>query len=455
MENRLTIIVVDDEESIRTVISAQLEKIDYNINTFSNAKEALDFLSSNTASVMISDIKMSPIDGIDLLKEAKRIDPDLVVILITAYSSKENAQIAMKLGAFDYVEKPFKMDHLRFLVKRGIELRKTLEENRRLKGKLELGCFHNIIGRSLKMKKVYNLIELVAIRDTTVLITGESGTGKELVARCIHDISPKNKNAFVVVNCAAIPETLLESELFGHKKGSFTGAISDKNGLFQEADKGTIFLDEISSMPLNLQVKLLRVIQEKEVRMVGDTKVNKINVRVVAASNENLEELVREKAFREDLYYRLNVVPVNLPPLRERKEDIPYLAEHFLKSGDNSQVYIIAPEAMKLLIDYDWPGNIRELENVIERLKVLCPKDKITPDMFPENFFKSKMSFLSDSDIDETAGKSQPLKKYLNIQEKKYLIKILENCSGDKKKAANILDITLMSLYRKIDKYSL
>jgi DNA-binding NtrC family response regulator len=442
------IIVIDDEESIRTVITAILEKESYSIRSFSNGKEALDFLSENSADVIISDIRMLPIDGIEVLKKAKKIDENVVVILITAYSNIENALIAMQQGAFDYVEKPFKMEKLRLLVERGMDLRKTLLENKRLKDKLEgTQSFYDIIGQSEQMKKIYQLIELVAVKDSTVLITGESGTGKELVARSIHKISPRNNKPFIVVNCGAIPESLLESELFGHKKGSFTGAVSDKNGLFQEADTGTIFLDEISAMPLTLQVKLLRILQEREIRKVGDTKTSLVDVRVIAASNENLSDLVRSKNFREDLYYRLSVVPIHIPPLRDRKEDIPCLIRYFLESGDeSSSVFTLTPEAMKKLIDYEWPGNIRQLQNVIERLKVLSPEGVINDDKLPDEILYKK---------DAVVSKATTLKEFVEEQEKFYIQQVLKKHQDDKKTAASSLDIDLATLYRKIEKYHL
>ena len=405
-------------------------------------------MSENSADVIISDIRMLPIDGIEVLKKAKKIDEDVVVILITAYSNIENALIAMQQGAFDYVEKPFKMEKLRLLVERGMDLRRTFLENRRLKDKLQgTQSFYDIIGQSEQMKKIYQLIELVAVEDSTVLITGESGTGKELVARSIHKISPRNNKPFIVVNCGAIPESLLESELFGHKKGSFTGAVSDKNGLFQEADTGTIFLDEISAMPLTLQVKLLRILQEREIRKVGDTKTSLVDVRVIAASNENLSDLVKSKGFREDLYYRLSVVPIHIPPLREREEDIPCLIRHFLESGGESpSVFTLTPEAMKHLIDYEWPGNIRQLQNVIERLKVLSPEGLINDDKLPDEILYKK---------DAAAFKATTLKEFVEEQEKFYIQQVLRKHQADKKTAASALDIDLATLYRKIEKYHL
>ncbi|MBN1521160.1 MAG: sigma-54-dependent Fis family transcriptional regulator [Candidatus Aureabacteria bacterium] len=445
------IVVIDDEEGIRTSIRAGLENKNYEVVTFSNGKEAIEFISSNPVDVIISDIKMSPLDGIEVLKITKEMSEDIPVILLTAYSSKQNADLALREGAFDYLEKPYDLRHLRLLVQRGIELKKTLEENRLLRDRIEEGSFEGIFGKSPQIQKVFHLINLISKHDSTVLITGESGTGKELVAHSIHQNSLRKDKSFVVVNCGAIPEQLLESELFGHKKGSFTGAINDKKGLFEEADGGTIFLDEISTMPLSLQVKILRVLQEKEVRKVGDTKVSIVDVRVIAASNEDLSHLAKTKKFRQDLYYRISVVPIHLPPLREREGDIPILVEHFLQTDEGSQKFSITPHVMKSLLDYSWPGNVRELENVIERLKVLSPDGQITHDKLPETLLEKKEPLKPD----ETILEEKRLKDFMDSREKDYIRNLLQKYSFDKKRVAEILDITLMSLYRKIEKYQL
>ena len=439
--NQANIVVIDDEEGIRKTLKAGLDREDYNISLFSNGKDALEFIAGNRVDVIVSDIKMSPMDGIELLKKAKDLDKNTVIILITAYSSTESSRLAIQLGAFDYVEKPFKMDHIRFLVQRGVELRATLQENVRLKKT----AFPEIVGRSPQIEKVFHLIKLVAPKDSTVLVSGESGTGKELFSRLIHNTSPRRSRPFVVINCGAIPENLLESELFGHKKGSFTGAVRDKTGLFQEAHTGSIFLDEISALPLSLQVKMLRVLQEKEIRKVGDTQVSHVDVRIIAASNENLSKLVEQKKFRQDLYYRLSVVPIQLPPLHAREGDIPLLIDHFLNAENDSQDFTMTSETKQKLMDYHWPGNVRELENIIERLKILSQDKMITPEMLPENFFR-------DSSQPEAVLLGHSLKAYLEFHEKRYISQVLQECAMDKKEAAGILKIDLATLYRKIEK---
>jgi DNA-binding NtrC family response regulator len=401
-------------------------------------------------------------------------------IMITGFGSVESAVEAMKKGAFDYLEKPFKLDELRLAIERALQFRAALSENVVLRKQLKAKYrFDQLVGTAPKMQAVFKLIERVADTDSTVLILGESGTGKELVARALHFNSKRQFGQFVPVNCTALPETLLESELFGHKKGSFTGAINDKKGLFQEADGGTIFLDEISSMSPVLQSRLLRVLQEKEVRRVGDNLPIFVNVRVVAATNEVLEKLVKDGKFREDLYYRLNVIAIKLPRLAERRDDIPLLIAHFLKNkmadrtGKNFQV---TKQAMEILCAYDWPGNVRELENAIERACALCEETVIQPADLPPDLANSDVGqrvvagtpaggdnlyplgntdvpvprFSSNNAAAAVSGPVEPLKNFIREQELFYLHRALAQTGGDKEKAADILGISLATLYRKL-----
>src|SRR5512136_1660410 len=355
------ILVVDDELSMREFLAILLEREGYATKQAENAEAALELLEAEEFELVISDVNMPGLDGINLLERIKKLTPETAVLLITAFSTAEQAVEAMKLGAYDYIAKPFKVEEIKVLVKNALEKRSLQKENFRLKQAIqERYSFSGLIGKSRKMREIYTLIEKVAASNANILILGESGTGKELAARAIHYNSPRKDRQFVAVNCGAIPENLMESELFGHKKGSFTGAIADRPGLFEQAEGGTLFLDEIGEVPLQLQTKLLRVLQEREFRKVGGTEEKRADVRIVAASNKELEEQVKEGTFREDLFYRINVVPIRMPSLRERPEDIPLLIEHFCKKfaqcppheGDH-----ISADAMKILISYPFPGN--------------------------------------------------------------------------------------------------
>jgi len=439
------ILIVDDEESIIDILSMMLEKEGYQPVTASDGSEALEVLNREKVDLIISDMRMKPMDGLNFLKEAKNLDSEITVVMMTAYGSIENAVEAMKQGAFEYVIKPFKIDELRLLVKRALEQRNIIRENRSLKKEIRKKYnFENFVGNSLQMQKIYELIDKVAVTDSTVLVYGESGTGKELVARAIHYNSPRKDKPFAAINCSALPETLLESELFGYVKGAFTGAYANKEGLFTAASGGTIFLDEISTMSMGMQMKLLRVLQEQEIKRLGDNSTQKINVRILTATNEQLKEKAEKGEFREDLFYRLSVIPIEIPPLRTRLEDIPLLVDHFLKiqNDKNRTDKKLSPEAMRLLMNYKWPGNVRELENIIERTVTLCDSEVITPEDFPDVLcVASPLLNLHDN----------TLKNVINDTERNHIRMILKETAGDKKEASKILGISIPSLYRKID----
>jgi DNA-binding NtrC family response regulator len=439
------VLLVDDEESLLEVLRTAMVEEGYEVEATTRPEEAVKMIHNDNVDAVIADLKMKPIDGIQVLREAKRADSNIAVIMITAFASIETAVEAMKEGAFDYIIKPFKMDEMRVALKRALAHRNLVKENICLKRELAgMYRFENIVGTSEVMQRLFRKVEKVAITDSTVLIYGESGTGKELVARALHYNSPRRDKPFVAVSCGAIPETLLESELFGHVKGAFTGAVMNRDGLFRAAEGGTIFLDEIGTMSLAVQASLLRVLQEREMRPVGASKSVKVNVRVIAASNERLEERIKNKSFREDLYYRLSVIPIDLPPLRERREDIPLLAEHFLKRSLAKQSRGIevklSPEVMHILTSYDWPGNVRELENVIERVIALGDGGIIKPAHLPEKLLEVG---------DHTAN----LREFVQQKEKTHIERILAETGGDKKKAAKIMGIDLATLYRKLDRF--
>jgi DNA-binding NtrC family response regulator len=389
-DNTGTILIADDEPNIRRVLEAVLSKEGYQVIAAENAKRALDAVSSNTSiDVLVSDLIMPDMNGVELLEAARQINPSISVIMITAHGTIKSAVDAMRLGAFDYITKPFDMDELKVVVKKALERRRLIDENRELRQQLKTRYrFDNIIGVSSAMQEVFRLVERVAGTRASVLIRGESGTGKELIARALHFNSNRSQNPFVPVACVALSEQLLESELFGHEKGAFTGAVAQKPGRFEMAHTGTLFLDEIGDIPGQVQMKLLRVLQEREFERVGGLKTIKVDVRLVTATNHDLEQAVKDSKFREDLYYRLQVVQIYIAPLRERTEDIPPLVEHFIEkySSDNGKdIKYVSPEALELMMSYRWPGNVRELENVIERAIVLADPDTqlITLDMLP------------------------------------------------------------------------
>ncbi|MBI4562037.1 MAG: sigma-54-dependent Fis family transcriptional regulator, partial [Candidatus Rokubacteria bacterium] len=397
------ILVADNERSMRELLAITLKRDGYDVSLADGGEAAIEAVRRESFDLVITDMRMPKVDGIQVLRAVKDLAPDTAVIMITAFSSTETAVEAMKLGAYDYITKPFKLDEIKLVIANALERKRLREENLLLRKQLETQYqFEPIIGKSPKMVQVFDTIRKIADSHSTVMITGESGTGKELVAKAIHSASYRRDKPFIPVNCGAIPEGLMESELFGHVKGSFTGAVANKVGLFSEADGGTLFLDEITEIPPLLQVKLLRAVQEREIRRVGDTKEIKVDVRLIAASNRDLEEAVAEGALREDLFYRLNVIPIHLPALREHREDLPILVTHFLQKFGKAlgrEVQAVSPEALELLEQYHWPGNVRELENVIERAIVLGPGDILTPDLLAESLRRPSPSVGLDLDL--------------------------------------------------------
>jgi DNA-binding NtrC family response regulator len=454
MESKANILVVDDEISIVEVLKALLTREGYSITTASDGEEALNKLREEKFDLMVSDIRMQPMDGITLLRRARELQEHLAIIMITAYATVETAVEAMKNGAFDYVCKPFKIDELILTVQRALSYEHVLQENETLKENLRTKYhFENLVGDSEKMIKVYALIEKVARTESTILILGESGTGKELVARALHNYSRRKEKPFVAINCAALPETLLESELFGYVKGAFTGANKFKKGLFESAEGGTLLLDEIGSIPVDMQQKLLRVLEEREIRPVGGTKTVPVDVRIVAATNERLEEKIKKNEFREDLFYRLSVIPVELPPLRDRLSDIPLLVRHFLREMNEREGrdITIDPVAVAALQCFNWPGNVRELENVVNRAGALCENSRITLGDLPPKIVESAQGLnLEEQEPDVAQFRGSSLKSFLRSKERDYIQFVLDQCGGDKEKAAKALGISLATFYRKI-----
>jgi len=443
MPSQVRILVVDDDEITCNLLEEVLSKEGYVVHKALNGREAIEKGERRPYDVVLTDIRMLDVDGMEVLRAYRHRNPETIIIMMTAFGSIETAIRAIREGAYDYVSKPFKLDEIKLTIQRALEQRRLLEENLHYRQELITKYkLENIVGRSPQMLQVYKTIARVAESRSTILIIGESGTGKELVARAIHFNSPRGSRPFVAVDCSSLAETLLESELFGHVRGAFTGAVTSKKGLFEEADSGTCFLDEIGDISLTMQAKLLRVLQEHEIKRVGGTENTKIDVRIVAATNKNLDELVAEKKFREDLFYRLNVVSMHLPPLRDRSEDIPLLADHFLRkyAADNQKtVCRISPEAMDLMIHYGWPGNVRELENVIERAATLSSSNLILPEDLPRRL-QMEPTQLSISSL--------PSRIPLSELEKIYIQKVLEETGGNKKKAADILGIDRRTLYR-------
>jgi len=454
MDSKANILVVDDEISIVEVLKALLTREGYSITTAADGEEGLAKLREEKFDLMISDIRMQPMDGITLLRKARDLQEHLAIIMITAYATVETAVEAMKNGAFDYVCKPFKIDELILTVQRALSYEHVMQENETLKENLRTKYhFENLVGDSEKMLKVYALIEKVARTESTILILGESGTGKELVARALHNYSRRKEKPFVAINCAALPETLLESELFGYVKGAFTGANKFKKGLFESAEGGTLLLDEIGSIPVDMQQKLLRVLEEREIRPVGGTRNVPVDVRIIAATNERLEGKIKKGEFREDLFYRLSVIPVELPPLRERLSDIPLLVKHFLKDMNEreSREISIEPVAVSALQCYNWPGNVRELENVINRAGALCEASKIDlADLPPKIVEIAQNGNLRTEQEDVAQHRGSSLKAFLRNKERDYIQFVLDQCGGDKDKAAKALGISLATFYRKI-----
>ena len=453
--DRNKLLIIDDEENMRHMLTAMLKNLGYDVDTAPDGETALKMVNASFYDFILCDLKMPRMDGMAFLDAVKDRLSETTVIVMSAYGSLDTAIQAMKNGAYDYISKPFKSDEVHMALKKAEERERLKKENRRLLEKIrnieENYRFGNMIGKSRAMQTVFKMVEKVAKYNTTVLISGESGTGKELIAKSIHLAGERSQKPIVTINCGGIPENLLESEFFGYKKGAFTGADRDKKGLFTEADKGTLFLDEIGELPLSLQVKLLRVLQENEIRPVGDTKTQKVDVRVIAATQKNLETEVQNGTFREDLYYRLNVLNIKLPPLRERREDIPLLSDHFLNRYNrrlDKTIRKVSPAALSLLMEYRWSGNIRELENIIERAVVLADGEEILPEHLPQELEGNTRPFF-----DEEMSGEFSLKKTQQMLEKKMIKKALDETNGNRTHAAKLLEISHPSLLSKMKAY--
>ncbi|MBN2298466.1 MAG: sigma-54-dependent Fis family transcriptional regulator [Deltaproteobacteria bacterium] len=453
------ILIVDDEIQNREYLSEILTEEDYNVTSAINGKDAISKLSQEVFHVVLTDLQMPELDGLEVIRHLVENRLNCIGIIYTGYGSVKTAVDAMRLGAFDYITKPFKAEEIKVVVKKALDHLALQEENTYLKQQLKARYkFENIIGTSDKMQRVFGMIDKVASTDSTVLILGESGTGKELVARALHYNSPRSQNPFVPVNCGAIPEELLESELFGHEKGAFTGAFRTRIGRFELANQGSILLDEVSEMSPNLQVKLLRVIQEREFERVGGVKSMKADVRIIAATNRNLEEEVVQGRFREDLYYRLNVIPITLPPLRERKEDIPLLIKHFLgKYGSDkpTSVKAFSKKAMSVLMQYRWPGNVRELENIVERMVVLCDGNEVELSDLPDKVLSGAATVDSDIPQIDLPESGIDLSTAVNEFEKSIIIQALNKSNWVKNRAAKLLHVNRTTLVEKIKKQKL
>lgn len=445
------ILLVDDEPSILSVLSTLMKSEGHESVAVRGGEKAQEILLAESFDLMISDIRMAPVDGLQLLKVAHRERPDMAVIMLTAYGSVETAVQAMKEGAFDYVTKPFKVDELLLTVQRALEYTRVRNENDDLR--LQLGVryqFEHIVAESAAMRRVCEIIGRVARTDATVLILGESGTGKELVAQAIHAHSARRGRKFIPINCAALPEPLLESEMFGHVKGAFTGATATKVGLFEAADGGTIFLDEIGTMPAGIQAKLLRVLQDRQIRKVGSNDSMAVDVRVIAATNDRLEKAIEEQRFREDLYYRLSVIPVEIAPLRERREDILPLVRHFIRSEvrDDDRLPTLEPDAELALERYAWPGNVRELQNAVRHALAFASNGVIKRADLPVKVINATGGVAPMGEQADLKGQS--LRFFLRAKEREYLEQVLKSFEGDKEKAAKALRISLATLYRKL-----
>lgn len=453
------ILVVDDEESIREFLEIMLKKEGFEVSLAEDGARAKEMIQKKSYDMVISDLQMPNMNGIELLKFVKDTAPDTVFMMITAFGTTETAVEAMKMGAYDYITKPFKIDEVRLNINNALRSRNLEVENKSLKKELvKEYSFQNVIGNSQAMHQIFDLIKRVSQAPTNILVTGESGTGKEVVAKAIHFNGPLKDRPFVTINCGAIPENLMESEMFGHKKGSFTGAVSDKAGLFEVADGGTLFLDEVGELPITIQVKLLRAIQERMIRRVGATEDMKVDVRIIAATNRNLEDMVQKGTFRQDLFYRLNVINIKTPPLRDRKEDIPILAQHFLKKYNDKlskNIGGISAEAMEILKKYDYPGNVRELENMIERTVALEGGQTILPESLPPMVNTTSGRKMASSHEIEVTSEGVDLDKVMGQIEKELLIKAIHAAGGVKKKAAKLLNITFRSMRYRVEKYNL
>jgi two-component system response regulator PilR (NtrC family) len=462
MESRTVenILIVDDEPSMRDLLSILLGRAGCQVTVVEDGEEAIAQISKEIFDLVITDLKMPEVGGLDVLRAVKKVSPGTVVLMITAFASTETAVEAMKCGAYDYLTKPFQIDEVQLIIRNALEKRRLSTENMLLRREIaSRSSFSQIVGTSEAMQKVFELVRKVADATSNVLIFGESGTGKELVARAIHYNSSRRAMPFVAVNCSAVPETLLESELFGHMKGAFTGAVSNKAGLFEVANGGTIFLDEIGEMTPAMQVKLLRVIQEREFRRVGGTRDVKVDVRIIAATNRDLEKAVAEGEFREDLYYRLDVIPIHLPPLRMRAGDIPLLAQHFLQrfaEVSGKPVPTFTPEAIRVLVAHDWRGNVRELENLIERVMAIGTDPVITEENLSGWLTRPAptVTHSSSAPIDLPA-EGLDMEELISRIEKDLLLKALERSKWVKKKAARLLGLNSRSFRYRLEKYSI
>lgn len=451
------ILIVDDEQSMRDFLRLMLEKQDFQVTTAGSGTEAKKLLADKSFDLMITDVMMPDITGIELLEHTKHLDSEIPVIVITAYASHDSAVEAMKLGAEDYITKPFNVDEFLIIIRRSLQRKQLAEENVLLRQELKREHrFENIIGKSRPMIELFNMIERIAATPTTVLITGDSGTGKELVARAVHFNSDRSGKRFISINCGALPETLLESELFGYEKGSFTGADKTKIGLFESAEGGTLFLDEIGNTPYTMQVKLLRAMQERRIRRVGGTEEIPVDVRIIAATNVDLEEEVKAGKFREDLFYRVNVIRIDLPPLKRRREDIMLLALHFMDkyaSAASRPIRGFSDSARRLLEAYDWPGNVRELENAIERAVALETSDVITESSLPDSL---RRGFSGDQKMEISIPiENFDLEAHLEEMRKKYVERAMEMSGHKQTDAARLLGMTPRSIRYLLDKYGL
>ena len=457
------ILVVDDERSMREMLEILLRREGHDVRVAENGTRAVALLQSQPFDMLISDVKMPDVSGIEVLRTAKQVNEQIIGIMITAYGSKDSIQEVLRLGAADYLDKPFNVEELKFRVRKELERGQLQQENSLLKRALrDSHGFDGIIGRSPAMLAVYQLIETIAPTTSTVLITGESGTGKELVARAIHVNSPRKDRPFVAVNCGALPESLLESELFGHVRGAFTGADTNKKGLVEVADKGTIFLDEIGEMSAHMQVKLLRVLQERKYRRVGGTDETEADIRIIAATNKDLAQLVADGRFREDLFYRINVIPVHLPALRERQDDVPVLAEHFAakyRAHLGKAIMGISPEAMQCLQAYRWPGNIRELENAMERAVALERASLIGLDSLPDRVRNGNAQPAAAPNVpvrpEEFPDDGFDLERHVRDIERECIAEALRRANGVKVRAADLLGMSFRSLRYYMKKYNL
>ncbi len=450
------ILIVDDEQGMRQLLSLVFGRANHLVRAAESGRRALDMLRAEPADLIISDVKMPDLDGIEMLRAVREFLPDVAVIMMTAFATVEAAREAFKLGADDFIQKPFDIDELKLIVEKALERLRLLQENRAFKrAQRERGRLDQIIGRSPRMQAVYQMIETVSGVQSTVLITGESGTGKEMVARAVHNLSPRADKPFMPINCGAFTETLLESELFGYMRGAFTGATANRKGLFEAADKGTIFLDEVGEMSPTMQVKLLRVLQERKVRPVGAHEEMSIDTRVIAATNRDLQAMVKQGTFREDLFYRISVIPIELPPLREKTEDIADLIEHFLQKfvAQTGKTVSISEKSVELLEHYSWPGNVRELEHTIERAVALERSGTIQPESLPQqvtHYSPARIASafdLPDEGINLTA--------HLEQLEKTYILEALRRTNGNQTRAAEVLHLSVRSLRHLLDKHGI